>query len=63
MMDSSSESKRPNKQRIGVKIEELSMEMQFPCELMFSLKTKDSSVSDKDKYFFEGGTIFLNSFL
>ena len=28
---------------------------------MFSLKAEGKSVSDKDKYFFEGGRIFPNS--
>ena len=63
MTDSLSECRRRGRQRVGVKIEELSMEVQFPCELLFSLKAKDSSASDKDKYFFEGGTIFPNSTL
>ena len=37
------------------------MKIKFPCEIMFSLKGKEESVSDKDKYFFQGGTIFPNS--
>ena len=37
------------------------MKIKFPCEIMFSLKGKEESASGKDKYFFEGGTIFPNS--
>lgn len=35
--------------------------MKFSCEILFTLKTKEESVSDSNKYFFEGGTIYPNS--
>ena len=60
-MSLSSSDKRITQQRVSVQIEELCMKIKFPCEIMFSLKGKEESVSDKDKYFFQGGTIFPNS--
>ena len=39
------------------------MKINFSCHLMFRLKAREASVSDKDKYFYEGGTIFPNSIM
>ena len=63
MAESSSQSESPMQYLLTLEIKEVSLQVQFPCSVLFSLKCGYESIFDVDKYKLEGKVIHPNSTL